>query len=180
MEEGMKIDFVERNYDIGARLTTIILKKVNKLDRYFDDEAKARIVCKLENKTYKMELTITAKGQIYRAEVLGENMYENIDLILPKIEKQIIKQSNKKKDLFKKSAFDEENFLFLAEKPEYKTNDVFKKKSFELEPETLDDAKTQLENLEHDFYVFLNAETGKVNVLYKRRDEKLGLIECKY
>ena len=135
---------------------------------------------KLENKTYKMELTISNKGQLFRAETMGENMYENIDLILPKIEKQIIKQSSKKRDMFKKSAFDEAGYLFLEEKPEVKEKDVFKRKSFELVPETVEDAKYQLDNLEHDFYVFLNAETGKVNVIYKRRDDKLGLIECKY
>ena len=176
----MKLEFIERNYDIGARLTTIVTKKVNKLDRYFEDDAKARVVCKLENKTYKMELTITSNGQIFRAESIGENMYENIDAILPKIERQVIKQSSKKRDSFKKNAFDDDAYLFLDKKPEIKEKDVFKKKTFELEPETVEDAKYQLENLEHDFYVFLNAETGKVNVIYKRRDDKLGLIECKY
>lgn len=176
----MKLEFIEKNYDIGARLATIISKKVGKLERYFDDDAKARIVCKLENKTYKMELTITNKGKIYRAEVEGENMYENIDTILPKIEKQIIKQSEKKKDLFKKSAFDQSSYLFLTEKPKDAPLDIYKRKTFTLEPELIEDAEMQLENLEHDFYVFLNAETGKVNVLYKRHDNKLGLIECEY
>ena len=176
----MKLEFIERNYDIGARLATIISKKVSKLERYFEDDAKARIVCKLENKSYKMELTITNKGQIYRAEVLGENMYENIDTILPKIEKQIIKQSEKKKDLFKKSAFEQSSYLFLSEKPKNEPKDIYKRKKFVLEPELVEDAEMQLENLEHDFYVFLNAETGKVNVLYKRNDDKLGLIECEY
>ena len=176
----MKLEFIERNYDIGARLATIISKKVSKLERYFEDDAKARIVCKLENKTYKMELTITNKGQIYRAEVTGENMYENIDTILPKIEKQIIKQSEKKKDFFKKSAFDQTSYLFLSEKPKDAPMDIYKRKKFVLEPELVEDAEMQLENLEHDFYVFLNAETGKVNVLYKRKDNKLGVIECEY
>ena len=176
----MKLEFIERNYDISARLATIITKKINKLDRYFDNDAKARVVCKLENKTYKMELTILNKGQLFRAEVVGENMYENIDLILPKIEKQVIKHSEKKRDLFKKSAFEESGYVFLEEKPETKEKDVFKKKSFELYPETVEDAKLQLDSLEHDFYAFLNAETGKVNILYKRKDDKLGLIECNY
>ena len=176
----MKLEFIERNYDIGARLATIISKKVSKLERYFEDDAKARIVCKLENKTYKMELTITNKGQIYRAEVTGENMYENIDTILPKIEKQIIKQSEKKKDFFKKSDFDQTSYLFLSVKSKDAPMDIYKRKKFVLEPELVEDAEMQLENLEHDFYVFLNAETGKVNVLYKRNDNKLGLIECEY
>mgnify|MGYP002521383584 CR=1 FL=1 len=59
----MKIEFVERNYDIGQSLKKIITKKVDKLDRYFDDNAKARVVCSLQNKTYKLELTIKAKAK---------------------------------------------------------------------------------------------------------------------
>lgn len=176
----MKIEFIEKNYDIGARLATIITKKINKLDKYFGENAKARVVCKLENKTYKLELTITNEGLLYRAEVVGENMYENIDMALPKIEKQIIKQSSKKRDKFKKSAFDDSMYLFLDEKPEITTKEIYKKKSFELDPITVLDAIDEIDNVDHNFYVFLNAETGKVNVLYKRQDEKFGLIECKY
>ncbi|MGI5841736.1 MAG: ribosome hibernation-promoting factor, HPF/YfiA family [Christensenellales bacterium] len=176
----MKLEFVEKNYDIGARLATILAKKISKLDKYFPDEAKARIVCKLENKTYKLELTITAKGLLYRAEVVGENMYENIDLVLPKIERQILKASDKRKASFKKDAFATDELLFVEEKPVYKERDIIKRKSFELAPITVQDAKIELDNVGHDFYVFLNAETGKVNVLYKRQDEKLGLIEVNY
>lgn len=176
----MKIEFIEKNYDISNKLSEIITKKVNKLDKYFGENAKARVVCKLENKTYKLELTITNDGLLYRAEVVGENMYENIDFALPKIEKQIIKQSEKKKDKFKKNAFDEVELLFLEEKPDMKVKEIYKKKTFDLDPITVEDAEYELENVDHDFYIFLNAETGKVNVLYKRKDEKLGLIELNY
>lgn len=176
----MKIEFIEKNYDIGARLGTIIAKKINKLDKYFDSEVKARVVCKLENKTYKLELTIINKKNIFRAEVVGENMYENIDIALPKIERQIIKQSKKSKESFKKNAFDDKEFLFIEEEPELVSKDIIKRKTFDLEPITIEDAKLELENVDHDFYVFLNAETGMVNVLYKRKDDKLGLIELNY
>lgn len=176
----MKIEFIERNYDIGNRLKEIITKKINKLDRYFGDDATARVVCKLENKTYKLELTITNKGLLYRSEVTGENMYDNIDLALPKIERQIIKQADKRKDKFKVGAFDMPEFLFLNEKPEEKKKEIYKKKSFDLVPITVEDAKEFMEALDHKFYVFLNAETGLVNILYTRGDGELGLIECNY
>ncbi len=176
----MKIEFIEKNYDIGNRLKELLTKKINKLDRYFGDDATARVVCKLENKTYKLELTITNKGLLYRSEVTGENMYENIDLALPKIERQIIKQSEKRKDKFKAGAFDVPEFLFLEEKPEEKKSEIYKKKTFDLIPITIEDAKEFMEALDHKFYVFLNAETGLVNVLYTRGDGQLGLIECNY
>lgn len=176
----MKIEFIERNYDISGRLKEIIEKKINKLDRYFGDGATARVVCKLENKTYKLELTIKNKGLLYRAEVTGENMYENIDLALPKIERQIIKQSAKRRDKFVSGAFDLPDFLFLEEKPIEKEKDIFKRKQFDLEPISVEDAKEFMEALDHKFYVFLNAETGRVNVMYERGDGELGLIECNY
>lgn len=176
----MKLEFIEKNYDIGAKLATIMAKKIGRFDKYFPEEAKARVVCKLENKTYRLELTITSKGLIYRAEVTGDNMFENIDLILPKIEKQILKSADKKKASFKNTAFDDAELLFVTEVPEYKERDIMKKKSFDLDPITVDDAKVMLDDIDHDFYIFLNAETGKVNVIYKRYDGKLGLIEVNY
>lgn len=176
----MKIEFIEKNYDIGNRLKDLIQKKIDKLDRYFGSEALARVTCSFQNKTYKLELTVINKGLLYRAEVTGENMYENIDFALPKIERQIIRQGEKKKDYFKANAFDFADMLFLEEKPDKKAKEIYKKKTFNLEPITVEDAEYFLDAIDHDFYVFLNAETGKVNVLYKRKDSKLGLIECNY
>ena len=175
----MKFEFVERNYDIGDRLKDIIEKKVSKLERYFGTGATAKVVCKQENKTYKLELTIINKGLLYRAEVVGENMYENIDFALPKIERQIIKQYEKKRDIFR-NPIDYSDLAFLDEKPTFQIDEIIKKKSFDLVPITIEDAKYFMEAVDHQFYVFLNAETGKINVLYKRDEGKLGLIECNY
>ena len=83
----MKIEIVERNYDVGVRLRALFEKKIEKLDRYFNDDAQAKVVCSKEGKRFKLELTIINKGNIYRSETYGENMYENIDIVLPKIEK---------------------------------------------------------------------------------------------
>jgi putative sigma-54 modulation protein len=176
----MKLEFIEKNYEIGAKLATIMAKKIGKLDKYFTDDSKARIVCRKENKTYKLELTITSQGLLYRAEVTGENMYENIDVLLPKIERQILKSSDKKKASFRKNAFDDAEYMFIDEKPEYNAKDIIKRKSFEIDPITVDEAKMMIDNVEHDFYIFLNANTGKVNVIYKRHDNDLGLIEVNY
>lgn len=176
----MKIEIIERNYDVGIRLRTLFEKKIEKLNRYFNDNAVARVVCASEGKRFKLELTVSNKGNIYRSEAYGENMYENIDVVLPKIEKQIIKYASKNRDKLKKGALDVPTFEYLEEEPKDKTKSIYKRKTFDLDPITVQDAQEYLENLEHDFYVFLNAETGKVNILYNRKDGELGLIECKY
>lgn len=177
----MKIDIVERNYDVGVRLQTLLEKKIEKLSRYFNNEAVARVVCALEGKRFKLELTISNKGNIYRSEAYGENMYENIDVVLPKIEKQIIKYASKNRDKLKKGSLDVVGYEYLEKEPEKEEEKkVYKHKVFDLDPITVEDAKEFLENIEHDFYVFLNAETGKVNILYNRKDGELGLIECRY
>lgn len=174
----MKIEFTEKNYEISDKLKDVITKKITKLEKYFGSDALARVICKQENKTFKLEVTVTNKGMLYRAEVVGENMYENIDFALPKIERQIVKQYEKKRDKFRNIALDYSDLLFLDKKPEEINKEIIKKKVFDLEPITIEDAKDYMEAVGHSFYVFLNAETGKVNILYNRNDNRLGIIEC--
>ena len=147
----MKIEIVERNYDVGKRLESLIEKKLKKLERYFPDDAKATVVCRQEKKNYIMEVSITNKNGFYRSEVTGENMFENLDMALPKVEKQIIR-ANQKRQSFKT----------------------------QVEAPILEDAKYMLEATDHDFYAFLNRETGKVNIVYNRKDGDVGLIELQY
>ena len=116
----MKIEITERNYDVGVRLRTLFEKKIEKLDRYFNEDALAKVVCSQEGKKFKLELTVKNKGNIYRSEAYGENMYENIDVVLPKIEKQIIKYSSKNREKLRKGAFDIPTFEYLEDKPEEK------------------------------------------------------------
>ncbi|MFA6860450.1 MAG: ribosome-associated translation inhibitor RaiA [Clostridia bacterium] len=174
----MKIEFIERGYDIGHRLKDLITEKLSKLDRYFEDGS-AKVACKEEKKDgarkYKMEITITAKGMMYRSEVFGENMYENIDLALPKIERQIIKARDIKKDMKKALPIDL-GFAFLAETPKFEKQEVTKVKTFELETMDAAEAELRLELLDHEFYIFKNIETGTASVIYKRKDGQYGLI----
>lgn len=173
----MKIDIVEKNYDVGTKLEGLIEKKVGKLEKYFDKNASCKVVCKKEGNVYKLELNISTKNAYFRSEVVGDNMYSNLDLALPKLEKQIIK-FKEKKQLIKLPEIASE-LLFLEELPEQNPSKITKRKSFSLDPITEDEAMFMLEAVDHDFYVFLNAETGKVNVLYRRFNGEYGLIEVK-
>ncbi|MBP3619381.1 MAG: ribosome-associated translation inhibitor RaiA [Clostridia bacterium] len=175
----MKITFVEKNYKIGNRFKDVMTEKLSKLDRYFGEDATARVVASEQNKMEKLEVTITNKGVLYRSEVKSDNNYNNIDLALPKLEKQIVR-SREKLTQSKRTAPKSVGFEFLEEMPELKLPEVYKKKTFELEPTMIEEAKDAIERLGHSFYIFLNAETGKVNVLYKRADNKYGLIEVNF
>ncbi len=175
----MKITFVENKFKIAKRFKDVMTEKLNKLDKYFGETATARVVCSKQGKNEKLEVTITNKGLLYRSEVMGMNNYENIDLALPKLEKQIVRNREKLTQK-KRTAPKNLGFEFLEEMPELKLPEIYKKKVFDLEPIVLEEAKDAIERLGHSFYVFLNAETGKVNVLYRRNDEKFGLIEVNF
>ena len=176
----MKITYTSKNYDLTDKFKDILEKKLNKLEKYFDANAQVKVNCINQAKQDKLEITINCKGMFFRSEVLSDNMYNNIDLALPKIEKQIVKQGSKWKSKFKKDAFIGADFMFLEEKPEPETSKLVKRKKFELDPLTVEDAEMYMEALDHNFYIFLNAETGKVNVVYKRNDRNYGLIEVEY
>ena len=177
----MKVKFVERNYKIADRFKEVMSAKLEKLDRYFGASASATCNCIKQGRMEKLEITIKNKGLLFRSEVTSDNMYDNIDLALPKLERQIVRHREKKidsKKTDKKVKDAVESFEFIEEMPEVKLPDVAKVKKFELVPTQVEDAKDAIERLGHSFYIFLNAETGKVNVLYRRNDGKYGLIEA--
>ena len=178
----MKIEIVERGgYTVSQRLERILNEKLSKLEKYFEDEVNVKVVCSKAAKQEKLEITVSSKGLLYRSEVSSDNMYNNIDYALPKLEKQIVRNSEKRKEKKAKGS-KQENFLpfeFLEEEPE-ELPSVYKKKTFDLDPMLVDDARFAIERLGHDFFVFLNAETGKINILYRRKDGKFGLIDLVY
>ncbi len=175
----MKIEINSKNYNVSEKLKDIIEKKVGKLDKYFNDDAVAKVNCKMDGQLCKLELTVRSRGLFYRAEVTGDNMYDNIDLALPKVEKQIVKYGDKFYARLKRDSLNKD-FLFFDELPVFNKPEVVKKKQFELEPISVEDAKVFLDTIDNSFYVFMNRETGRVNVLYRRNDGNLGLIEAIY
>lgn len=178
----MKLDIIERGgYKVSQRLERILNEKLSRLEKYFEDEVYVKVVCSKTAKLEKLEITVTSKGLLYRSEVSSDNMYNNIDYALPKLEKQIVRNSEKRKEKRGKGS-KQENFLpfeFIEEKPEALPS-IYKTKTFDLDPMLVDDARFAIERLGHDFFVFLNAESGKINILYKRKDGKFGLIDLNY
>lgn len=175
----MKITFIENKFKIAKRFKDVVTEKLAKLDKYFGEDASARVVCSKQGKNEKLELTISNKGVLYRSEVSSLNIYDNIDIALPKLEKQIVRNREKLTQR-KRTAPKNLGFEFLDEMPEVKLPGIYKRKTFDLEPVMVEEAKDAIERLGHSFFVFLNAETGKVNILYRRSEAGYGLIEVNY
>lgn len=175
----MKIEITAKDYNVSDRLKELIEKKISKLEKYFSENAICKVLCKKEKDINKMEISITAKNAYYRAEVRSdENMYENIDTALPKLERQIVRRKDKMNERAQKPVVDEaEEYSFLTEKPAALDGTVVKTKRFEISPLTVEDAQAMLEDTDHNFYVYLNAENGKVNIIYRRNDGNYGVIE---
>jgi len=179
----MKIDFIVKNYELKEKLKDLIEKKLQRLSKFFAKdvnlakEVVIKVVLKKTGVLETMELTIIVDGVLMRSEVSTSNMFENIDVVLPKIEKQLIKHRKKITDRSQKLSIKELEQNFIPEIHDAESYKVVRSKEFKLMPLTVEDAVEQLELLDHSFYVFLNKETQKTSVIYRRKDGNYGLIE---
>ena len=170
----MKIDIVERGYKAKEKLTSLIEKKIERFEKYLSSNASCKVVLSSARDRYKMEVSLSDKGLFVRSEVETDNMYANIDLCLSKIERQIVKHSERLVD--KKRGVDPLELMFFDELPEFTKPKITRRKHYDLVPMSEDEALEQIELTDHDFYVFLNEKTQMVNVLYKRADDDYGII----
>ena len=181
----MKIDIVGKNYSVSDKLDDIIRKKAQRLDRFFSDDVTARVVCKEEHKgRFTLEVTIIANGAVIRSEETSDNMYSNIDIVIPKIDRQIRKHRTRLNKTFKDTIFNfhaaEAEAIELNDTKEEEIPTIVKTKKFELLPMSVEEAIEQMDLLENKFFVYLNPTTGKVNIVYRRYDKTIGLIEPQY
>ena len=123
------------------------------------------------------KLYFTFGGKLVRSEVASDNMYDNVDVIIPKIERQLLKNKSKLDKRLRPTAFVDEE---LPPEDAYVRGKVVRTKTFELTPTTVEDAVTEMELIGHDFFVFKNDATGRVAVVYKRNDGDYGLIDPIY
>ena len=175
----MKIEIICKNYHLDDELKNLLEKKIEKFDKYFDTDAKARIKLATIGDTYSMEINIAQGSLSVRSMATSTKMNENIDKVLPKLERQILKHKDKI-GAKKKSAFDTPVIYQEAEVPTKAKAQIVKIKKFNVSVTTVENAVEEMELLAHNFYVFVNGETNRICVLYKRDDGNLGLIEPEY
>lgn len=169
----MKVEINAKNYQVNDKLRAVIEKKVTKLDKYFDGDAAINVYLKRENRDCKIEVELKYKTAALRAQAYAENFYDAIDLVVPKLEKQIYKHRSKLEKQLRGGSL--ESDLFTED--ELKPAKIVKTKRFELRPMSIAEAVEEFEMLGHTFYVFVDKNDGNTKVLYLRDDGELGLID---
>ena len=175
----MRIDYQSKNYKAKESLKEVIDKKIQRLDKYFDEDGTVKVMMRESKNIETMELTIFLGSTVLRAEVSGEvgqTMYDLIDIVIPKLEKQIKKHHTILASKSKK--FRQKVIVENIKAEEKQTSEIVRTKSFDLTAMDEIEAMAELELIGHSFYVFLNKATDKVNVIYKRNDGNYGIIEA--
>ncbi len=173
----MKTSIACRKIDLTQGLKDYAERKAEKLDKFFGDEAEAKFVFSVEKDRQKTELTIYSQNTIYRVETVTEDMYSAIDKAISGIERQIRKNKTRLEKRLRSGALDAYNLPAEEQVKEEKEFKIVKKKVFSAKPMSAEEAVLQMNLLEHEFFVFLNAETERPCIVYKRKDGDYGLIE---
>lgn len=172
----MKFVIVGKNIEVTEGLRTAVEDKIGKLERYFNSETEVHVTLSVEKERQKIEVTIPVKGSIIRSEQVSNDMYVSIDLVEEIIERQLKKYKNKLIDQKQSVGFFKPEFI----EKDYMDDEevkIIRSKKFDIKPMYPEDACVQMELLGHSFFVFVNAETEQVNVVYKRKGNTYGLIE---
>lgn len=178
----MRITVTGKNIEVTDALRDNVMRKISKLDKYFNPVVEAQVTLSVQKNHHIIEVTIPFDGVILRGEVSTDDMYTSIDSVLDKIEKQIRKHKTRLERKLRENPFKfMNNFPGESDTEEEQYNpSIVKTKKFAIKPMPVDEAVLQMDLLGHNFFVFLNGETEEVNVVYKRKDGRYGLIEPEF
>lgn len=168
----MKIVTNGRQMVVGTELKELFEKKLKRLDKYFDDDVTAYITLARKKNLERLELTISSKGTMFRSEVTADTFQTALDEAIEKITRQIVRNKTRLKKIVYSGEPDVSEPA--EDEEEYNIKIV---KTFDMHPMTSDEAILRMNLLDHSFFMYLNAETGKYNVVYLRDDGDYGIIE---
>ncbi len=163
-----------KNFEASPAMEELLAKKLAKLDRFFTTKTEANVYMGMTKSQAKVEITVPVRSGAIRSEKTGNDIYALIDDAVDSMEKQLKKYRSKLHDFYQSGRVDKYEPLEPAEEP---TLSIVKTKRFAVKPLDAEEACLQMELLGHNFYVFQNAESGEVNVVYRRNDGAYGLIE---
>lgn len=176
----MKVIVSAKNIELTQALRNIVEKKLMRLEKYFNPNVEAQVTLSVEKNRQIVEVTIPLNGVVLRGEEVNEDMYASIDLVTDKLERQIRKYKTR---LARRTHGDSLRFQYIPEadeKEDTEEHQIVKTKKFAMKPMSPEEAVLQMEMLGHSFFVYENAESGDVNVVYKRKDGNFGLIEPEF
>lgn len=174
----MKVTLITKNIEITPALKDMVEKKISKLDKYFEGSVEAKATLTVQKNRHRVEVVIPFNGVLLRAEEITDDMYKSIDRVEEKLERQIRKQKTK----LSKRVNNQLKFSEIATDKfdeEYE-GELVKTKKFAVKPMNVDEAILQMELIGHNFFVYKDADTNNVSVLYKRKDGNYGLLEPEY
>ncbi len=177
----MKFIIIGKNIDVTTGLREAVENKLGKLERYFTPDTEIHVTLSIQKERQKIEVTIPVKGTIIRSEQESNDMYVSIDLVEEVIERQLRKYKNKLVAKHQEGGNFKQEFFESEEKTEDDGEiRIIRTKKFGIKPMYPEDACVQMDLLGHDFFVFCNAETDEVNVVYRRKNGSFGLIEPEF
>ena len=178
----MKININGKGMKVGDQLQQRIEEKLGKFNRFFGDEALAVVKVRPEKDQKCIEVTLKIQKHYYRAESIADDVFTALDLAVEVLEGQIRKHKTKIEKKIHDYAYMKEYLKTQVEPSSEVVEEpkIIKRKSFEISPMDADEAVLQMEMLGHSFLLYLDMETDKVCVVYKRKDGNYGLIEPQY
>ena len=178
----MRLQVKGKNVEVSDSLKTYAQEKLGKLEKHLNDAARLELELAVEKnpsiaENQIAEGTIWTKGPVLRAKESSPDMRASIDLLVEKLERQARRYRDKRRRSSARgssAAVEAETIPVVAEE---ESPVIVKTKQFAVKPMTPEEAVLQLELIGHDFFVFQNADTTDLNVVYRRRDGDYGLIE---
>lgn len=170
----MKITVIGRKCTPRDSFKERVEKRLKKVEKFFGDDAVAKITATVEKNEQIVEVTIYHDGYIFRSQERAQNMNDALDRCADSIVRQIRKNKTKVEKKLRKGAFEAYEAIDVFEPEE--NYDVVRSKEITLKPQSVEEAILQMNLLDHQFYVFLNSANEKICVVYARKDGGYGLI----
>ena len=174
----MKITYTARKVNLRDNFKERAEIKLLKFEKLFSEDAAVNVVVTLEKNRQTVEITIRDNGMVYRAESTMEEMNDALDKVVDILMRQIRKNKTRLEKRIKTGSI--EDFVMQnSEADEVEDEDyrVVRKKQVIIKPISVDEAILEMNMVNHNFFMFINAETDEVNVVYKRADGNYGLLE---
>ena len=172
----MKITYTERKVNLRDNFKQRVEKKLAKFDKIFSDDAQAFVVVTVDKNSQTVEITIRDKSMVYRAEKTMPEMNDALDKCVDVLGRQLRKNKSKLEKRLRQGSLEE--LVAPVDEPVVEEDEytVVRTKDIPVKPITVEEAILQMNMVGHKFYMFTNAETGEVNVVYLRDDGKYGLL----